>query len=174
MAINFVPYCHATSIFDVDITFFKNANIKTILADLDNTLDSYKAMTPSSRVFDLKRKLEEVGIELIVVSNNKEKRVKPYASALSVRYLYSTHKPLSKRLIKFLDLNNIDKNSVLFVGDQLLTDVVMSNNAHIKVMLTEKIVKEDQWTTHFNRLIDRPIRRFLRKKNKLVDWKEKM
>ncbi|MCH5171643.1 MAG: YqeG family HAD IIIA-type phosphatase [Erysipelotrichales bacterium] len=174
MAINFVPYCHATSIFDVDITFLKKINIKTILADLDNTLDSYKAMNPSLRVFDLKRKLEEVGIELIVISNNKEKRVKPYASALSVRYLYSTHKPLSKRLIKFLDSNNIDKNSVLFVGDQLLTDVVMCNNARIKVMLTEKIVKEDQWTTHFNRLIDCPIRHLLRKKNKLVDWKEKM
>ena len=174
MAIKFVPYCHATSIFDVDIAFFQKENIKTILADLDNTLDSYKAMVPSSRVFELKKKLEEVGIELIVISNNKEKRVKPYANALSVRYLYSTHKPFSKRLIKFLDSNKIDKNFVLFVGDQLLTDVVMANKAHIKIMLTEKIVKEDQWTTHFNRLIDRPIRHHLVKKNKLVDWKEKM
>lgn len=174
MAIKFIPYCHATSIFDVDIAFFQKENIKTILADLDNTLDSYKALTPSTRVLDLKRKLEEVGIELIVISNNKEKRVKPYASDLSVRYLYSTHKPFSKRLIKFFDSNNIDKNHVMCVGDQLLTDVVMANSAHLKVILTEKIVKEDQWTTHFNRLIDRPIRRHLRKKNKLVDWKEKM
>ncbi|MCH5180899.1 MAG: YqeG family HAD IIIA-type phosphatase [Erysipelotrichales bacterium] len=174
MAINFIPYCHATSIFDVDIAFFKKEKIKTVLADLDNTLDSYKAMRPSLRVMELKKRLEEEGIELIVISNNKEKRVKPYASELSVRYLYSTRKPFKKRLLNFLESNDIDKNFVLFVGDQLLTDVVMANNAHIKIMLTEKIVKEDQWTTHFNRLIDRPIRRHLRKKNKLVDWKEKM
>lgn len=170
----FVPYCHANSIFDVDVTFFKRQNIKTILADLDNTLDSYKALEPSKRVIELKKTLEEQGIELIIISNNKERRVKPYASKVGVKYLYSTRKPFTKKLLNFLNTNKIDKNFVLLVGDQLITDVVMANNAHLKVMLTEKIVKEDQWTTHFNRLLDRPIRRHLRKKHKLIEWKEKM
>ena len=174
MASKFLPYCHARDIFSVDIAFFKKENIKTVLADLDNTLDSYRAKMPSKRVFELKRKLEEANIELVLISNNKEKRVKPYASAFGVRYLFSTHKPFKKRLLNFLNSNDIVKESVMIIGDQLLTDVVMANRAHLKVMLTEKIVKEDQWTTHINRLIDRPIRSYFRRKKKLIDWKEKM
>ena len=40
-------------------------------------------------------------------------------------------------------------------------------------ILTDKIVKEDQPTTHFNRLFDRPIRRHLKRKGKLIDWRER-
>ena len=50
-------------------------NIKIILSDLDNTLDSYKILIPSSRVVELKNKLNENNIELVLISNNKEKRI---------------------------------------------------------------------------------------------------
>ena len=71
----YVPYVHATSVYDIDVNFFKKENIKTILVDLDNTLDSYKTKTPSPRAFELKEKLEKEGIEMIIVSNNTGKRV---------------------------------------------------------------------------------------------------
>ena len=61
----------------------------------------------------------------------------------------------------------------MFVGDQLVTDVLAAKGAGLRIILTEKIVKEDQFTTHFNRLIDRPIRSYLRKKGKLPDWRTK-
>ena len=54
-----------------------------------------------------------------------------------------------------------------------MTDVIAARGAKIRVVLTEKVVKEDQWTTHINRIFDRPIRRHLRKKGKLVDWRNK-
>ena len=38
-----------------------------------------------------------------------------------------------------------------------------AKNVGIKVILTEPITKKDQWTTKFNRLIDKPIRNYLRK-----------
>ena len=62
---------------------------------------------------------------------------------------------------------------VMLVGDQLITDVLAARGAHIRVLLTEKVVKEDQWTTHINRLLDRPIRKHLNKKGKLPDWRTK-
>jgi len=61
----------------------------------------------------------------------------------------------------------------MLVGDQLITDVLAGRGAHIRVILTEKIVKEDQWTTRFNRLLDYPIRRYLSKKGLLPDWRNK-
>ena len=56
------------------------------------------------------------------------------------------------------------KEEVILVGDQLLTDVFCGHNAGIKVILTDPICDNDQWTTKFNRLIDRPIREDMRKK----------
>lgn len=174
MCKKFIPYAHGQNIFDVDITFFVSHNIKTLLVDLDNTLDSYRATEPSKRVLELKSALDKAGIELIVISNNKEKRVSHYAQQLGVRFLFSTHKPFTRRLKKFIKDNNIDISSTMLVGDQLITDVLMANNAKLRVLLTEKLVKEDQWTTHINRIFDRPIRRHLAKKGKLVDWRDKL
>lgn len=166
----YIPYAHANSIFDIAPSFFTLHGIKTIFVDLDNTLDSYKSSSPSSRVFELHDSLLDNGIEMIIISNNKEKRVENYATQLGVKYLASAHKPFKRRILKFMNENNIRAENTVLVGDQLLTDVKLGYNAKIRVILTEKIVKEDQWTTHFNRMIDRPIRKYLRNHDLLVKW----
>ena len=167
----YVPYVHATSVYDIDVNFFKKENIKTILVDLDNTLDSYKTKTPSPRAFELKEKLEKEGIEMIIVSNNTGKRVTTYASELGVKFISSIGKPFARKLLKKMKELNIDLSTTMMIGDQTVTDVACGNRARIKTVLTDKIVKEDQPTTHFNRLFDRPIRRKLARKNLLRDWR---
>lgn len=167
----YVPYVHATSVYDIDVNFFKKENIKTILVDLDNTLDSYKTKTPSPRAFELKEKLEKEGIEMIIVSNNTGKRVTTYASELGVKFISSIGKPFARKLLKKMKELNIDLSTTMMIGDQTVTDIACGNRARIKTVLTDKIVKEDQPTTHFNRLFDRPIRRKLARKNLLRDWR---
>ena len=167
----YVPYAHAKSIFDIDVSFFKKENVKVLLVDLDNTLDSYKTKTPSKRVFELKDKLEKEGIELMIISNNTGKRVTTYASELGIKFVSSIGKPFAKKLLKKLAMLNIDKSTCMMVGDQTVTDIACGNRAKIRTVLTDKIVKEDQPTTHFNRLFDKPIRRKLVRKNLLRDWR---
>ncbi len=53
-----------------------------------------------------------------------------------------------------------------------MTDIAAANRAHIKSIYTEKLVKEDQPTTRFNRIFERPVKKKLIKKNLLKDWKE--
>ena len=166
----FIPDAYAKSIFNVDVNFYIKHHFKTILVDLDNTLDSYKSSSPSTRVIMLKEELASHNIEMIIISNNKEKRVNPYASKLGVRYLFSTRKPFTKRLLNFMNENNISKENTIIIGDQLVTDVRMAKKAGVFCLLCDPIVKEDQWTTHFNRLIDRPIRHYLKKHKLLKCW----
>ena len=164
-------FCHAKSIYEIDVDFYVSLGIKHLLVDLDNTLDSYKLYTPTQKAFDLKATLDKHGIELIIISNNRGKRVKSYAEALGVPYLASSRKPFAGKINKFISLKNIDKSKALFVGDQMLTDMGAANKTNIRAVLTDKIVKEDQWTTHFNRLFDRPMRKRYAKKGKLIDWR---
>ena len=46
----FIPTFYSKSIFDVPLDFYKKNNIKIVFTDLDNTLDSYKVLSPSQRV----------------------------------------------------------------------------------------------------------------------------
>ena len=165
-------FAHAKSIYEIDVDFFVKANVKVLIADLDNTLDSYRLFHPKPRAFDLKKRLEDAGIKLVIISNNKGRRVGSYAKDLDVPYVWSARKPFAGKINRFIKDNNLNKDEVMLVGDQLITDVGAANRAKIKVVLTEKLVKEDQWTTHINRIFDRPLRKRMRKKGLLPDWRE--
>ena len=166
-----IPFAHAKSIYEIDGAFFTKLGVKYVLADLDNTLDSYRTKLPTKQAIELKERLAKDGIELIIVSNNTGNRVSTYANALGVRFLNSVGKPFASRLLKKLAKLNIKKEEVIMIGDQVVTDITCANRAKIKSVLTDKIVKEDQITTRFNRLFDRPLRRSLKRKNLLVDWR---
>lgn len=168
----YIPFAHAKSIFEIDNDFYNKLGIKYIFVDLDNTLDSYKTKIPSKRVYELKDRLSKDNIELIITSNNTGKRVKTYSDALKVRYISSIGKPFSIGLNKNIKKFNINKSNIILIGDQTTTDIAAANRTHIKSVLTDKIVKEDQPTTRFNRLFDKPIRKSLKRKNLLRDWRE--
>ena len=169
----FIPFAHSQSIYEIEPEFYKRNNVKTLFMDLDNTLDSYKAKEPKPRTIEYVQKLKDNDITPIIISNNKAKRVCGYADRLGIEYLASARKPFASRINKEIEKRNIQKDEVMLVGDQMMTDVLAANGAKIRVVLTEKIVKEDQWTTHINRIFDRPIRRYHRKRNHLVDWRNK-
>ena len=168
----FIPFAHAKSVFDIEVSFYKKLGIKYLFVDLDNTLDSYKTETPSPKVLSLKESLKKCGIEMIVVSNNTGKRVSTYANALGVKFIPHIGKPFASGLNKALKELKIGKDEVLVIGDQTVTDISAANGAKMKNVLTDKIVEEDQPTTRFNRLFDRPIRKSLAKKGLLKDWRE--
>ena len=168
----FHPFCHATSIYDIDINFFKKLNIKYLFTDLDNTLDSYRCYDPSQRAKDLVKALKDIGVTTIIISNNTGQRVKTYSERLGVEWTHSMGKPFSRKLKVFIKERNINPEEVIMVGDQMITDIRCANGAKLKSILTDKIVKEDQWTTHINRFFERPYRKHCMKKHKFKEWGE--
>ena len=170
----YIPYVVAKNIYEIDPIFFVKENIKYLFLDLDNTLDSYKTKTPTEKAFKFKESIEKIGIKIYIVSNNTGNRVSLYASTLGVDYLSSIGKPFAHKINKFLKENNISSKDVIMIGDQLITDIAMSNRAKIKSIYVEKLVEEDQITTRINRIFERPIKRRLAKKGLFIDWKEKL
>ena len=160
----FEPTYFAENIFKVDVNFFKENNIRLILSDLDNTLDPHDELNPSERVVELKRKLDEIGVELAIVSNNKASKKSIYCERLGVKGIFSCYKPFPNKIVKFIEELGYSKDEVVMCGDQLLTDVFCAHNVGVRVILTDPICDNDQWTTRFNRLIDKPIRENMRRK----------
>ena len=166
-----IPDYYASSIYEVSPDFYAKNGLKNLLLDLDNTLDSYRSNSPSEQVGQLINDLRAYGYQLVIVSNNKEARVKKYAEILGVPYLPSARKPFAYKFKRLMIKAQFNPLETILIGDQLLTDVLASKRAGIRSLLTEKIVPEDQWTTRINRLFDRPLRRKLKRQNRLLSWR---
>ena len=164
-------FAHAKELFEVDPKFFTSNNVRVLLIDLDNTLDSYRLYTPTERSVEYIKKLQDAGITPFIISNNRGKRVSSYANVLSLEYMHSVGKPFACRIKKLVKERGWNLDELMVVGDQMVTDAGMANKANIRILLTDKIVKEDQWTTHFNRLFDRPMRKRAERKGQLKDWR---
>ena len=169
----YVPFAVANSIYEIDVGFFKQQGVKVLLIDLDNTLDSYKLYHPNQRAYDLVEKFQKEGITVVIVSNNRGKRVSTYANDLKLPYINSAAKPFGFRIKKYIKEHGWSLEETMLVGDQMVTDVAAAKAVGIRVILTDKIVKEDQWTTRFNRIFGNRIRKYHQKKGNLIDWREK-
>lgn len=168
-----VPFAHAQSLYEIDPEFFKSNGVTTIFTDLDNTLDSYRLRKPSAEAIALVKKFKDAGIEVVIISNNKKARVSEYCEPLGIDFMWMSGKPFPWKISKFVESKGLKKENIMMVGDQLMTDVLAGNRAKIRTILTEKIVEEDQPTTRFNRIFDRPIRKRYKKKGLLVDWRDR-
>ncbi len=166
----FIPTYYARSVYEIEPSFFISEGVKTLLIDLDNTLASYDELLPSAETIEYINKLKAANLAVYIVSNNRDKRVREYAEALGVPYLAGVRKPFAGKLRRYLQKEGVALRDVMMIGDQLLTDVFCANNLGVKIILTEQIVERDQWTTRFNRLLDRPIRKKLQKNGKLKEW----
>ena len=167
----FIPYATANSAYEIDFDFLKSIGVETVFLDIDNTLDSYKAKEPTEMAREFVNKVKS-SFNLVLISNNRKKKVTRYASQLGVPFIYKAMKPFAKKINRFIKEKSLNKDAIILIGDQMITDVWCASHVGIKVILTNKLVKEDQWTTHINRIFERIIKKYHVRHNNLRDWRE--
>ncbi len=163
----FTPYGYLKNVYDLDIEAVKKDGIKTILCDLDNTLVGHDVKLPDQRAISFINKCQENGIEFIIFSNNTNKRVSTFCEELNVSFYADAKKPLKNTYKKILAKNSLNKDEVLAIGDQLLTDVFGGNRMKIRVVLVEQLQQKDLIWTKINRSIENLVYKRLAKKNLL-------
>lgn len=171
MTIRYLPDYRCERPTDINPEFFHKLGIKLILCDLDNTLAKSQSRVPPCYVKEWVRNLENEGLKLAVVSNAMVGRVKEFSHDLNVSYLGWAMKPYSHKINRFVRKLKYQPEEVLFVGDQLYTDMKAAKKAGFKAMLCEIISeKESVWTTA-NRKKDNKART-LPELQSIPDWKE--
>jgi HAD superfamily phosphatase (TIGR01668 family) len=157
----FTPTYYHQSVFDIPLHLVKAKGYQYLLCDLDNTLASFRDRQPSAKVKAFLLQCQQLGLNLMLVSNNKETRVKPYADALSIPFLFDAKKPFPTKVLKFLEEKGYPKDKVMVIGDQLLTDVWLANRLGVSSIFVERFVPYDHWPTRINRFFERRIKRQL-------------
>ncbi len=167
-----VPLALVHDVFSLDPGILVSAGIRVLLMDLDNTLVPYGMEKPEPRAKEFVDSLKAAGIVPMICSNGLSKRVAGLANALGIEARGFLRKPCSGPLRALIQKKHWDKKEVLFVGDQIQTDVRAANGAGIRVLLSDPLWPKEPIWTKINRIFEKPKRKKVNLLLKDKDWKE--
>ena len=154
---------YVESIFDIDLERLYKAGKRLILTDLDNTLVRSDAPMPTSKVLEWFTRAKDIGFIVKIASNNSDERVRIFAESLGIEAYGLVFKPLTYKVKRYM--KGYQKSEVIFMGDQLLTDIVVSKRCGLYTILVRPVkLTADEDITKFNRKIERRIVKGLKKR----------
>lgn len=149
----YIPKFLAHTIYEIDYSKLYAGGKRIILFDLDNTLAPYNDIVPTVKQVELNHALRKIGFQIYILSNNHEDRAKLYTQEFTVDgYLYLAQKPFTGKIKRFLSKHNINSSTSIWIGDQLLTDILCANKLGIDSVLVSSISRDsEKWYTRINR-----------------------
>lgn len=172
MVENYKPDWVLEAIYDITPEQLRTHQIKAVLTDLDNTLIAWNNPDGTPELKQWIKKMKEAGIPVIVVSNNKASRVAHAVEHLGLEYVSRAMKPFTKGFKEVERRFELPKESLVMVGDQLMTDIRGSNRAGIRSILVKPIVESDAWNTKINRWREkRVMKELLTKYPEEMKWR---
>lgn len=167
----FLPDEHVKSILDISPEHLKAKGIKGIITDLDNTLVEWDRPNATPQLIQWFENMREQQIFVTIVSNNHENRVKSFSDPLGIPFIHEARKPLGRAFRKAILQMKLKKEETVVIGDQLLTDVLGGNRNGFHTILVVPVAQTDGFATRVNRLIERRILNWFRKKG-MIQWED--
>ncbi|MGX6971267.1 YqeG family HAD IIIA-type phosphatase [Vagococcus bubulae] len=165
------PTWMVDKIYNITPAQLKSKGIDAVLTDLDNTLIAWNNPDGTPELLDWIQRMKEANIPVIVVSNNKESRIKRAVESLGLDYVSRAMKPFNKGFKEVEKRYNLPAKHLVMIGDQLMTDVKGANSAGIRTILVKPIVETDAWNTRINRAMEKKIMLHLLKKHPDMKWR---
>ncbi|WP_208558831.1 YqeG family HAD IIIA-type phosphatase [Marinilactibacillus kalidii] len=168
---SFKPTWMVHSIYQISPEQLKQRNIKVVLTDLDNTLIAWNNPEATEETLEWIELMKKSGIHVVIISNNKRKRVSKVATILELEFISNAMKPLQKGFKEAQAQFDVSKEEILMVGDQIITDIKGANHASIRSVLVKPILDSDAWNTRFNRFVELKIMNYLIRKDPDMKWR---
>lgn len=161
----FKPEIKLERVTDITIDILKKYNISALILDVDNTLSTHHGDILTDGLPEWLKLMNNSGIKLIILSNSKEQRVKPFAEKIGLPYISLGLKPLPSGYIKALRALGTKRRETAIVGDQIFTDVLGGRCVGVRTILLTPIKLETTWGFRFKRSIERILIKFLKIEN---------
>ena len=155
---NLFPDKYVSSAYDIDYTGLYESGYRGIIYDIDNTLVEHNA-PGDEKAAALVARLHTIGFKVMVLSNNKEPRVKSFAEACGMdSYVYKGNKPAKSGYVRAMEQMGCTTDNTLFVGDQIFTDIWGAKRLGILSYMTEPVRKwHEEPQIILKRIIEMPI-----------------
>ncbi len=167
-----LPNEFVDSVFEIDLQELRKRNVTAIITDLDNTLVEWDRPQATPEIEAWLLKLREAGIQVTVVSNNKQNRVKAFCEPLGIRFIWSAKKPTSQAFLRAVQEMKVSIAETVVVGDQLFTDVLGGNLLGFHTILVVPVAQSDGFWTRFNRQLEKVALYWMKKKG-MISWENR-
>ncbi len=127
-----------------------------LIYDIDNTLVDHGAPANEGAIALFER-LHRIGFVTMLISNNNEERVAPFAGLCHTDYLHKAHKPMPGGYASCLERMGTTRENTLFIGDQIFTDVLGGKLAGIRTILTSPLNPKEEFQIVLKRVPERFI-----------------
>ncbi len=127
------------STYAIDFAELYRQGYRGVIFDVDNTLVPHGAPA-DDRAIAFFAELKELGYQCMLLSNNKEPRVKSFNDQVGASYIYKAGKPKPVNYHKAMEMMGTNQENTIFIGDQIFTDVCGANLAGIRTVLVHPIL----------------------------------
>ena len=150
------PKVYLDSTYELDFEQYYQYGYRAIIFDIDNTLLPHGAPA-DQRAIALFKRLHALGYQTMMLSNNKEPRVKMFCDAVDAEYIYKAGKPNPANYREAMKRMHTDEQNTLFVGDQIFTDVWGANKAGIYSILVKPIHPKEEIQIVLKRYLEKVV-----------------
>ena len=158
----FFPDEYVDSAYGIPFEELYRKGYRGIIFDVDNTLVPHGAPA-DARSISLFERLRAMGFSTCILSNNKEPRVAPFAGQVKSSYIFKGGKPSVKGYERAMERMGTDRETTIFVGDQLFTDVYGANRAGIYSILVKPMNPKEEIQIVLKRYLEKPVLYFYKR-----------
>lgn len=142
----------------VDVDGLVREGVRLVLVDRDNTCVPRGAAEPPAEVVAWLERARAAGLEVCLVSNNfHTSQVRASAEQMGCDFVDHAMKPAPFALLRAMRAAGRMPGETVMIGDQVFTDVVAGNLAHVRTVLVRPQSRRDLWYTHVFRVFERLV-----------------
>lgn len=162
------PNAIKSRVTEITPQLLKSLEVDALLLDVDNTLSTHHGMQLLDGLPQWINEMSDAGIPLLLLSNSKKERVKPFAEKIGLPYLSLGLKPLPNGFIRASKYLKTDRRRLALAGDQIFTDVLGAKLAGVKVILLEPILPETKLSFKIRRFLEKGLRKRYKSCNRIL------
>ena len=145
MKLSFLPFVITEKLTDLTTDWLRQQDIRLLMLDFDNTIVPYTTSVPTQAMTDWLRDMNTSDVQLCVVSNSKNSRVKKFCAAYGLDCITHAAKPGGRGIRACLEKYGIPASNAALVGDQIFTDTLGANGCGVRPILVKAIDNHNFW-----------------------------
>ncbi len=155
----FFPYEYVESVFNIDYEKLYNLGYRGVVFDIDNTLVLH-GTDSTPQIDELFKFIHSIGLKTLLLSNNDTARIERFIKNIDTQYIPDANKPNPDNYHKAIEMLSLRKEEVVFVGDQIFTDIYGANKCNAASILVDFLRHENETNFGKRRLVEKYILKF--------------
>jgi len=145
MSFSFLPTIVVPSVMVLRPKMLVQQGIRLLMLDFDNTIVPYTTNVPQPEMDNWLHMMLDSEVQLCVVSNSRNDRVKAFCASYGLPCITRAKKPFSKGIRECMAQFDMDASKCALAGDQIFTDTLGGNCAGVRTILVKPINNHNFW-----------------------------